>query len=50
MYRDKVQLRRDRGWCNGVGQCMIVLGRIRSSQLRVEKLSGHIGIRSDLLS
>ena len=32
MYRDKVRLRRDRGWCNWVGQGRTVLDRIRSSQ------------------
>ena len=49
MNRDKVRLRRDRGWCNGIGQGRTVLDRIRSS-VWVEKLSGRTGIRPDLLS
>ena len=32
MYRDKVRLRRDRGWYNWVGQGRTELARIRSSQ------------------
>ena len=28
MHRDKVRLRRDRGWCNGVRQGRRVLDRI----------------------
>ena len=32
LSRDKVRLRRDRGWYNWVGQGRTVLDRIRSSQ------------------